>query len=492
MASGERFAFTGSLRGRAARGTLINTAFTVGLGGLTLLKGFILAGFLSRSDYGIWGVIVVSLSTLLFLKQAGIGDKFIQQDEDDQEVAFQKALTLELALTGACVVLIAAALPILVVIYNLPRLVLPGVVIAAALVVSVFQAPLWVYYRRMEFARQRALAAVDPIVGFAVSVGLAAAGAGYWAFVGGLAAGTCAASAAAVWRSPFRVRLRYEPGTLRSYWTFSGPLLLAGGAGFVMAWSSVIAAKLDLGLAAVGVIALADNISAFTERVDDLITGALYPAICAVRDRTELLYESLVKSNRLALIWAAPLGIGITLFAHDVVRFGIGERWRPAIIVLQVFGATAAVNHIGFNWTAYFRALGRTGPIAVVTLVATAVFLAVGIPLLLALGLPGFAIGIAAQAVAAVAVRAFYLQRIFPGFDFLRHAARSFLPTAPAAGAVLLLRLVEPSGRSLAEALAELVAYTLIAAGCTWYLESRLLREAIGHVLDRPPAAAVS
>ena len=35
----ERFTVTGSLRTRAARGTVLNTAFTVGLGGLTLLRG---------------------------------------------------------------------------------------------------------------------------------------------------------------------------------------------------------------------------------------------------------------------------------------------------------------------------------------------------------------------------------------------------------------------------------------------------------------------
>ena len=85
--------------------------------------------------------------------------------------------------------LIAIAVPILVLIYHLPQLVAPSAVIALALLVSVFQAPLWVYYRRMEFGRQRALQAVDPVVGFVVSVALAIAGAGYWAFVGGLAAG---------------------------------------------------------------------------------------------------------------------------------------------------------------------------------------------------------------------------------------------------------------------------------------------------------------
>jgi PST family polysaccharide transporter len=476
-----------SLRDRAARGTLINSAFTVSLGVLGLLKGFILARFLSRADYGIWGILVVSLGTLLWLKQVGIGDKYVQQDELDQELAFQKAFTLELAFTAVCVLVVAAILPVLVVGYDLPQLLGPGLVIALSLLVSVFQAPLWVYYRRMQFGRQRALAAVDPIVGFIVSVVLAVEGAGYWAFVGGLVAGVCAASAVAVWRSPFKLRLRYEPGTLKSYGSFSGPLFVAGAASFVGVWAAVIAAKLDLGVAAVGVITLAATITTFTDRVDQFVTGALYPAICAVKDRTALLYESLVKSNRLALMWAVPFGVAITIFSPDLVRFGIGERWRPAITVLQVYGVTAAINHIGFNWTAYFRARGDTRPIAIANLAATAVFLGAGIPLLLVMGLPGFALGIALQTVAAVGLRAFYLQQMFPGFDFLRHAVRSFLPTVPAAAAVFLIRALEPRARTLGFALAELLVYVALTAAATWYLESSLLREAAGYI-RRPRA----
>jgi O-antigen/teichoic acid export membrane protein len=485
-----RFAVAGSLRARAARGTVVNAAFTVALGALTLIKGFILAAFLTRADYGVWGVITVSLSTLLFVKQAGIGDKYVAQDDLDQETAFQKAFTLELAITGVCVALIAVATPLLVLIYGLPQLWAPAGVIALALLVSVFQAPLWVYYRRMDFVRQRALQAVDPVVGFVASVALAIAGAGYWAFVGGLAAGACAASAVAVARSPFPLRLRYERGTLRSYSSFSGPLLVAGAAGFVMAWSAVLAAKLDLGVAAVGAITLAANISSFTDRVDTVVTGTLYPAICAVKDRTDVLYESLVKSNRLALMWAVPFGVGVTLFSSDLIRFVLGERWHPAVVVLQVYGVTAAVNHVGFNWTAYFRALGRTRPIATETVAATAVFLAAGIPLLLAFGLPGFAAGIAVQAAAALAMRAYWLHRLFPGFDFLRHATRAFRPTLPAVAVVLVARVLEPRGRTLAMALAELAAYVLVTAAATVWLESGLLREAAAQTVKRPLAPA--
>src|SRR2546421_7993267 len=112
-----------------------------------------------------------------------------------------------------------------------------------------------------------------------------------------------------------------------------------------MGWSAVISAKLALGVAAVGVVTLAENIASFTQRVDGLVSGSLYPAICVVKDRLELMYESLVKSNRLALMWAAPFGLGLTLFSADLVRYGIGERWHPAILVLEVYGVTAAISH---------------------------------------------------------------------------------------------------------------------------------------------------
>ena len=481
--------FTGSLRTRAARGTVVNTVFSVGLGGLTLVRGFVLAAFLTPSDYGIWGVLAVSLGALLFFKAAGIGDRFVAQDAEDQTAAFQRALTAELVLTAACVVLMAVAVPLLILVYDLPSLLWPSVVIAGTLLVSVFQAPQWIFYRRMDFVAQRVMTAVDPVVGFAVSVALAVAGAGYWAFVAGMAAGTCAASLVAVWRSPFPIRLRFEPGMMREYRAFSGPLLVAGAAGSAMAFGAALAVKLQLGVAAVGTIALAYNVVSFTDSVDQLITGTLYPAICAVRDRTDVLYESLVKSNRLTLMWGVPFGVGVSLFGADLVHLVIGDRWRGAILLLQVYGITAAINHVGFNWTAYFRALNRTRPMAVVTVAAAVVLLGAGIPLMVLLGLRGFAIGIVAQGLVALVLRAVYLGRLFSGFSFLRHAARAFVPTVPATLVVLVARWLDPGHRNLGRALAELAVYALITVAATWRSERGLLREALGSLLGRPLVA---
>ena len=65
----------------------------------------------------------------------------------------------------------------------------------------------------------------------------------------------------------------------------------------------VFAGETELGLAGAGMIGLAGSIRAYGDRVDAIVTQTLYPAICAVKDRTDLLFEAFVKSNRLGLMW---------------------------------------------------------------------------------------------------------------------------------------------------------------------------------------------
>ena len=479
------------LRQRVAHGAIVNTAFLVGLSLLTLVRGFILARFLTRADYGLWGVVVVTMGSLLWLKNAGIGDKYIQQDEADQEAAFQRAFTLELAFTMCFVALIAVAMLLVSTGFGQPRVLLPGLVVLLVMPAAALQSPLWIHYRRMRFGTQRTLQAVEPLVGFVVAVGLAVAGAGYWALVAGVVAGAWAAAAAALAASPYRPRLRYEKGTLRSYVSFSWPLVVAGGLSMLIPLAAMFATLAHLGLAAAGALMLAAYVSAFSNQADQQITGALYPAICAVRNRVDVLYESFVKSNQLALMWAVPFGLALSLFSSDLVRFGIGDRWHPVIPLLQIMGLATAVNHVGFNWDAYFRARGETRPIAVAAGAACVAFLASGIPLLFAYGLRGLAIGLGIQTIAHLACRAFYLRRMFAGFGFLRHALRAFLPTIPAVALVLGMRMLESGPRTAGMAVAEMVAFVASTALATWLFEGRLLREAAGYLRGGRPADAV-
>ena len=479
----------GGLRRRAARGTVINAAFLIALNGLGFFKGFIVAAYLTTSEYGVWGLLVISLGTLLWLAQIGIEDKYVQQDHPDQEAAFQVAFTIQCVLAAGFVVLIAVAMPVFALLYGEWQIVAPGLVLALAMPAAALQTPLWALYRNMDFLRQRKLQATDPLVSFVVTIALAVAGLGYWSLVVGTLCGAWVEALAAVRASPYPLRLRWESGALREYASFSWPMFVSSASGVLIAQVPILVAQRSLGVAAVGAISLASTISLYAARVDEVVTNALYPAICAVKDRRDALLESFSKSNRLALLWGVPVGIGIALFAHDLVDFVLGDKWDYAVPLIQSFGIAAALNQLGFNWTAFYRASGHTRPMAVAGIVSLVAVMAIAVPLLIVSGLHGYAYGIVATTVVYACLRIWYLTRLFPAFSVLAHGARAMAPTVPAALAVLALRAVEHGPRAEAWAIAEVVAYVVIAAAVTVVAERALLRELVGY-LRRAPSSA--
>lgn len=471
-----------SLRQHAARGTIINGAFNVGYAGLGLIRNLLIAAFLTADEFGLWGLVFVSVTALVFILDIGVSDKFVQQAERDQEAAFQKAFTINLIWRSVFVVLVIATLPVFAHVYGRNDIILPGAILALAVIGSALQAPLWIFYRQMRFARERALHAVEPVTGLAVTAALAIAGAGYWSLVIGGVVGFWAAGLVAMKACPYPIRLRFDRKVFGEYFSFSWPLVVAAGSGAMTVQIAVIVGEDAVGLAGIGAIGLTATITRFAARVDQIVTSTLYPAVCAVRDRTDLLFESFVKSNRLALMWGMPFGIGLALFAPDLVDYVLGEKWEVATGLLQVFGALAAFSQIAFNWSAYFLAIGKTRPMAVNGALMLITFAAVGIPLMLSDGLTGYAIGIVAAALVDLAVRSYFLTRLFSGFEMLRHAARAIAPSIPAVAAVLIARLLETGERTLAVAVGELVLYAGVTAVATWVAERDLVREMIGYL----------
>ena len=156
----------------------------------------------------------------------------------------------------------------------------------------------------------------------------------------------------------------------------------------------------------------------------------------------------------------------------------------------KLLGVNAAIHHIGFNWTAFYRARGDTRPIAVVTGVTFAGACVFALPLLVADGLDGFAVGLALMNVASLIARWHYVRRLFPGLGVARYMVRAVAPTVPAVAAVLIVRALESGPRTLGVALGELALYVAVTAVMTLVFERRLLGEVWGYLRPRPRPAA--
>jgi O-antigen/teichoic acid export membrane protein len=479
-----------SLRTRTARGTIVNGAFLVGTMGLGVFQATVVARLLPPSVIGRFELLMAVFMTILTLGGVGVDDKYIQQNDADQQRAFEIAFTLQWLVAAALAVLLLIGLPVFAALYGQPAIILPGIALVASLPALVLQMPLWAHYRRMDFVRQRALQLLNAVVMFAAVLALVLAGLELWALVlAGLIASWVSA-AVTVRSSPYALRLRWERGKLREYSSFSWPLFV-GTITAVIQWQVPLTVSARLfGVTAVAGIALSLNIAQFTTRVDDILTVTLYPAICAVKDRADLLYESFWKSNRLAMLWAAPRGWGAAQFIGGFVHFVIGEKWRFAAPLIGITGASAAINQIGFNWTAYFRAVGATRPVAVNNSVALATMLVVGVPLLVVDGVTGFGIGIGIVTLVTVSVRVRYLLRLFPRLAIFGHILRGIGPALAATAAIVLLRVASGGARSVPSVAIEAALFTVITVGVTLASERRLLAEAANYLRRRAAATA--
>ncbi|HMJ96994.1 MAG TPA: oligosaccharide flippase family protein [Thermoleophilaceae bacterium] len=492
--SDDRLAFPREeLRSRTVRGVALNALFTGATEGLVLAQGLIVSILLGPRAIGLYGIVTATAMTIVALKRVGIDEAFVQQSEQGQEEEFQRAFSLELAVSAAFSLAIAVAAPLVAIAYGEDQLL--ALTLAAAYMPLAFalQAPTWIFFRRMDFLRQRVLLAVGPVVTFAFTVGLAAAGVVVWSLVIGPAIGNAAAGIAAVAVSPYPLRLRLERAAARRYFRFSWPIFVSSAAMLVLLQGQLLAFDAWGGIAAVGYVTLAYTLTRYADRADHVVASTIYPAICAVRDQIQTLEEIFVKSNRAAMIWSVPFCAGIVLFAPDLVEFVLGNKWDPAVVLLQGLAVATALQQLGFNWFSFYRARGDSRPQAVEAGVMAAAFLAFAVPGLALWGATGFVVGRGLVSLAMLVVRARYVHRLLPGVRLLTLGLRGGAPVLAGSVAAVALRLALWGGeRPLWQVLCELALFLGVTALATRQLERELLREFTRYLRtgNLTPAAA--
>ena len=487
----ERFSFPrGELRRRTVRGVLVNGTFLLLVEVAVVVQQIVAARLLSTSQVGLYGIVSITVITLLTLKQVGIDEQYVQQDESDQELAFQRAFTIELALAGLFALLVMLLAPVVAAVYGDWELAPLMLALAYLPLAFALQAPAWIFFRRMDFVRQRSVQAAGPLATCAATITLLVAGLDVWGLVLGALVGNAVAIAIALRLSPYRLRLRLHRPSVRLYARFSWPILFAAVAGLVIRQGQVFAFDAHLGLAGAGYITLAVALTRYADRADQIVTTTIYPAICAVKDRRDVMTELFVKSNRITAMWALPFGAALALFAPDLVHYVLGDKWAPATILLQLLGITGAVHQLGFNWTAFYRAVGISRPQAVYASAAAVAFCAVPLPLLFVAGIDGFAYGMLAVMAAAWGTRAWYVKRLLPDVRLIALALRAAMPVLAASGVVLLMRVAESGSRGVGLVIAEIAAFVLVLLVVTWAQERPLLRELAGYLRSRPGAPA--
>ncbi len=102
------------LRGRTARGGVLNALFLGGGEGLALIQGLIVTALLGPVAIGLYGIVITTAMTIVQLRRVGIDEAFVRQSAPDQEEEFQRAFSLELTVGVIFSLLLCALAPVLV------------------------------------------------------------------------------------------------------------------------------------------------------------------------------------------------------------------------------------------------------------------------------------------------------------------------------------------------------------------------------------------
>lgn len=320
---------------------------------VNVLTTIVLARLVAPDEFGLVALASLALTLLGFVKDLGLGGTVIVRQDLDRR-ALGTVLTLMVVVSALLGVVAAGLAPLLADFFGEPRL--DGViyVMATLLLISGFSSFYEVLLQReMEFKRRFAALIGQSIVTTAVSIPLAAAGAGVWSLVAGQIAGLAAFGVLAFALAPYRVRPAFERAIV--------PSLFGAGSGFLLQNVSIFARQnadyvvvgRAFGAAPVGFYSMAYRLGDLTYwAIADPVARVTFPSFARTRSGGGEVRGSFLTVLRLVVLVSCPLGVILSGAAAPFTEALFGARWEPMIGPLAVLGIWAAIRpgETTLNW----------------------------------------------------------------------------------------------------------------------------------------------
>jgi O-antigen/teichoic acid export membrane protein len=326
---------------------------------LGLVSTLALARLLTPADFGLVAIATVISAIFGAISELSLSSALIQH-KDPQRAHYDTAFTLGVFRSLAmALVLVVAAYPVALG-YRDDRLVGIFFMLAAASLVGGFINPRLVdYRRRLSFHQEIVTDFIRQLVSLAVSVGIALAFRSYWALVLGLLASQVAQVVISYVLIPYAPR--FSLAHWRNLFSFSGWLALSSGLNAINWRADQLALGAMMGNGPLGQYTVGDNLSSLPVRESTApIAKVLFPAFARLQDEPSRLREAFLRSQRLLVATALPVGVGFALVAGPFIALVLGPQWIDAALVAQILSTVFAAHAFAMPVNPLAMGLGRT------------------------------------------------------------------------------------------------------------------------------------
>jgi len=335
-----------------------------------ILSTVVLARLLTPADFGVVALATVALMLLALFKDLGLGGTLIVRRDLDER-AKGTVLTLMLVSGLALALLAAAAAPLAADAFDEPRLAGVLAALGSMLVIGGFTG----FYEallqaELEFRRRFYALMVQAAAISAVSIALAAAGAGVWSLVLGQVLGLLCFAVALVVLAPVRIRPSFSRSTARDAFATGRGFLIQSATSFLRQNADYVVVAQAFGSRGLGFYSMAYRLGEMPYLgVADPVARVTFPGFARLRARGVDVAEPFLKVLRLVALVCCPLGVLLSALADPFTAVVFGESWLPMVGALTVLGVWAAVRPVESTLAWMLNSVGHAARAAMVSTV---------------------------------------------------------------------------------------------------------------------------
>jgi O-antigen/teichoic acid export membrane protein len=333
----------------------------------------VIARILSPSDYGLVGMSTYLVGLMQLLAEFGLSAAVVRmRDLSDDTVRQLNTVAL---LTGLASLALASVFAIpLARFFGEPRV--ASVVVVAGLgfvVTSLMTVPNAMLQRRLQFKRIIAADTIATVVLALSTLGLAAAGAGYWALVGGPLIGSAISMLLQRYWSPVGFAVP-RPAALQGVLRFTGQVLVARLAWYLYSNADFVVVGRALGPAALGAYAIAWSLAFVPIEQTNTIISRVSPAfLAAVQTDIAQARRYFLNLTEAIATLTMPAALGLAAVAPAFVRTVLPPKWSGAVLPLALLSGFAAFRCLTLLYSPVLVAFGDTRANMRVSLLSLAV-----------------------------------------------------------------------------------------------------------------------
>ena len=304
----------------------------------------VMARLLDPEDFGLVAMVTVVTGVYELFTTAGLSSATIQKATvTDEQISTLFWINI---LVGTILGLLClATAPVLVAFYHEPRLFWVTVAMAAGLFFSaagVQHSAL--LQRQLRYVALTVIETLSLLVSFALGIGMAVGGFGYWALVGSTIASP-AISTALMWAIAAWIPGMPRRGVgIHSMLRFGGTITLNSLVVYIAYNFDKLLLGRFWGADALGLYGRAYQlINVPTTNLNSAVGGVAFSALSRLQDDPIRLRSYFLKGYSLVISMTVPISIFCALFADDIVLVVLGPKWTDAAAIFRLLTPTILV-----------------------------------------------------------------------------------------------------------------------------------------------------